>query len=761
MVWDYNNSNIIYALTGDGDASGGGFVSTYGYNVPSLGVFKTTDGGSSWQLTGDFPGVIGNFHGYKLMQHPSAPSTLFAATTDGIYRTTNGGTSWTQIQVGNFTDIEFKPGDPTIMYAAERSSSTPFWHSTNSGVTWVSENQPNYIYVLAGGATGFGSFRGLFRSTAAGTPSFSSRSTTPNILGYPNDGSDNLDQAGYDLGIEVNPADASTVITAGINIWRSTDGGSTYGGTSRTQWYDNPAGIDYVHADIHNITYNPLNNYLYSVSDGGVGFSIDNGINWTFIPGSLQILATYHADFYESDANIIACGTQDNGTDIRYTSSNTYRHIYGADGFDCVIKSDAPTTYVYVANGSLHKTTDGGLTETDVSPAGLGSFPALARDYLSTTRIFAGDASNIYRSTDFGSTWTTFSAGLASRVLTTCPGNSNRLYSGSGSILQRSDDATTTCTFTTKSGTPGYPTGVNLTDVEVRPSNSLYVLASFGGYVAGQKVYYSTDGGDNWVNFSGGLPNVACHSIAVDAGNTVYVGTDIGVFVRSTLMTDWQPFYNYLPRTPVSELMVNNTAGRIIACTFGRGNFYADLYSTCPLNLNIVGNLSGAYFYEASSTVTSTATITQGSGNTLALKSGGYVQLDPGFEVKNNSEMRAYINPCNTGGIPFTMKEVNEKTNTENLYVPAENGVRFAFAIINQVNVDKSVAQLEVIKEGEYTARITDKFGNIIHVPFTAQNFAKGKAEIKWNNAGWQKGQYYIQLFKGNQLVHFQEFDIN
>lgn len=781
LVWDRTNANVMYALTGDGDASGSGFVSSYGYNVPSLGVFKTTDGGTTWQVTGDFPGVVGNFYGYKLIQHPTSASTLFAATTDGIYKTTNGGTTWTQEQTGNFTDIEFKPGDPTIMYAAQRSSSTPLWRSTNSGDTWatastglttsssriaigVSANQPNYIFVLAGGATGFGSFRGVYRSTTSGTPSFSLMTSTPNILGYPNDGSDNQDQAGYDLGIEVDPDNASTVITAGINIWRSTNGGSSFGTTSRTQWFDDVLTVDYVHADIHNITYNPLNNYLYSVSDGGVGYSTDDGLNWTFIPGSLQILATYHADWYEADANLIGCGTQDNGQDNRYTASNTYRHIYGADGFDCVIKDDDPNTIVYVANGSIHKTTNGGSTETDVSPSGVGTFPHLARDYNSNTRIFAGDGNNIYRSTNFGGSsgsWTTFTAGVGSRVLTTCPSNSSRLYCSNGTTLQRSDDATAaTMTFATKSGTPGYPTGVNLTDIEARPSNSLYIYASFGGYVAGKKVYYSSDGGDNWTNLSGSLPNVACHSIAVDASNSVYVGTDIGVFVRSISMTDWQPFYNYLPRTPVSELMVNNTAGRIIACTFGRGNFYTDLYSTCPPNLNIVGNLSGNHFYEASSTVTSTATASQGSGNFLALKSGGYVDMLPGFEVKNNSEMKAYINPCNTGGIPFTVNNLNDKSEIENLYVPAQDGVRFAFAKITTVDADKAGAEIEIIKEGNYAARLTDNKGNVVEIPLNGKQLTAGNAHIKWNEAALHTGQYYIQLFKESQLVHFQEFDI-
>ncbi|MEO7310856.1 MAG: 3-coathanger stack domain-containing protein [Chitinophagaceae bacterium] len=778
LVWDRTNSNVIYALTGDGDASGGGFVSGYGFNVPSLGVFKSIDGGTTWLLTGNFPGVSGNFYGFKLMQHPSNANTLFAATTDGIYKTTNGGTTWTQEQVGNFTDIEFKPGDPTIMYAAQQGSTSPFWRSTNSGDTWsnagiagvptnasriaigVSANNANYIYLLAGGATGSGSFVGVYRSTTSGTPVFTSRSTTPNILGYPSDGSDAKSQTGYDLAIEVDPANVNTVITGGINIWRSTDGGANWGGSSRTQWFDNPAGIDYVHADVHNLTYNALSGNVYSTSDGGVGYSTNDGANWTFIPSNLQILATYHADWYEADDNLIACGAQDNGTDLRYTASNTYRHIYGADGFDCVMKSNDPNTIVFVANAEIHKTTNGGTSETNTSPGGLGTFPQIARDFNTNTRIFAGDGNNIYRSTDFGGSWTTFSAGLGSRALTTCPSNSDRLYCSNGATLLRSDDATTTMTFTTVSGTTGYPTGVNLTDIDVSPSNSLNAFASFGGYVAGKKVYYTANGGASWTNLSGSLPNVACHSIAVDASGTAYVGTDIGVFVKASGMTDWQPFYNYLPRTPVSELMINNTSGRIFASTFGRGNFYTDLYSTCPVNLNIVGNYSGASFYEASSTVISSATVSQGTGNTMALKSGGYVRLDPGFEVKNSSEMSAYIAPCNTGGVPLTVQSMSATLPTKTMYVPAKNGVRFADGIIHQILPGKNGAEIEIVSDGIYSARIVDQNGAPVKNIFTDQQKETGTGTISFSTSGMGVGLYYLQLFKGHELVHFQEMDI-
>src|SRR6185436_20302861 len=181
-----------------------------------------------------------------------------------------------------------------------------------------------------------------------------------------------------------------------------------------------------------------------------------------------------------------------------------------------------------------------------ITPPGGGFFPNLARSYSDDNDIYAGDGSNVYRSTNRGTAWTTETVPAGSRVLTTCPSNSSRVYAGNGGSFWRSDDAGDN--WTLKSGTPGYPTGVNMSDLEVLPTNSLIIYASFGGYTDAKKVYSSTDGGDNWTNISGSLPNVACHSVAVDENNTVYVGTDVGVFVRPSTETDWQPFLNNLPK---------------------------------------------------------------------------------------------------------------------------------------------------------------------------------------------------------------------
>jgi photosystem II stability/assembly factor-like uncharacterized protein len=130
---DYTNTNVLYLLTGDADAFIGNVWST-DYTKRSMGVLKSSDGGNTWNPTGlSFDEISGPL-AYNIRIHPTNPAILYVSTTDGIYRTTNSGTTWTLV-LPNHTiyDMEFKPGSSTIMYASGRDS---IFRTLNSGVTW-------------------------------------------------------------------------------------------------------------------------------------------------------------------------------------------------------------------------------------------------------------------------------------------------------------------------------------------------------------------------------------------------------------------------------------------------------------------------------------------------------------------------------------------------------------------------------------------------------------------------------------------------
>jgi hypothetical protein len=326
-------------------------------------------------------------------------------------------------------------------------------------------------------------------------------------------------------------------------------------------------------------------------------------------------------------------------------------------------------------------------------------FAPIAIDYIDDDTVYLGGSSTRRSYNGFSTTNLTIATGTA-RVLTTCPSSQARLYGSAGTNVIRSDDRI--ATWTTKSGTAGWPVGTfTVNDIDVYPTNSLEVYVCFGGYSAGNKVMRSTTGGDSWTNWSGSLPNVPCYGMAV-ATEGVYVGTEFGVFFRGYSMTDWVPFYNGMPRTPVTELAVNDN-GLIYASTFGRGAWLANRHSACDASLTITGAHTGAYFYEASDAVTATVTTTGTTGDEVFVQAGNVVTMNPGFEIKAGSYFKAYIAPCNNGGIPIAAKSNTETGNQ--VLVPRINEVKpttkTPAAAANYFSLTNGKIEFNIIENGK------------------------------------------------------------
>lgn len=612
---DHTTPDTIYILTGDGD----------GGDTRSIGVMKSTDGGLSWAPTGLSWGVAVNNRGYKLLMHPTNSNIMFAVTTIGILKTTDGWATWTNVQGGTFRDIEFKPNDPSTVYAV---SPDTFYKSTNTGDSWgiinaglpsgesrialaVSPANPDYVYYLAGPSLGAGVFNGIYRSTNSGT-SFSTMTTTPNILGYDTNGGDDSHQSWYDLALAVNPSNANNILTGGINVWRSTDGGTT--NTAVSKWNQPEGSFEYVHADIHELTYNPLDGKLYVGSDGGVSVSSDNGQTFTNIWDGLQIMQFYRIAGVEANPNLIIGGTQDNGTNV-YSGAPNITHIYGADGMDCVIDyNNNNTMYFAYQFGGFRKSTNGGNTSFDIQPAGsTGTWVTPYGMDATNPNIIYGGYTDVYRSTNGGSSWTNLgsdgSGGLAIGV-----DDPTRLYASSGIDLQMSSN--TGGSWTTITGP--WPT-LLITSIAIDPADATRIWVTLGGYTAGQKVYESTNAGSTWTNVSGTLPNIPALSIAYENTggspmDAIYVGMDVGVYYKSDV-TPWQLHETGLPNTPIYDLEINEANNLIRAGTFGRGLWEASLFnSSCDLTVTNVSTTDTSCPTSADGTVTVTTTCSTCTG---------------------------------------------------------------------------------------------------------------------------------------------------
>src|SRR5882724_987314 len=177
LVIDPQHPNIMYLATGDADAT----------DTPSIGVWKTVDGGTNWNATGFVWPESADNGIYKLVIHPTDPNRLFAATTDGLYSSTDAAVTWQRQIPDNLTfwyDIAFQPGNPSVIYAV--SQQARFYRSVDTGASWqpltaglpatgversalaVSPANPNGVYVLCTSAMK-SDFFGLYRSTNGGT----------------------------------------------------------------------------------------------------------------------------------------------------------------------------------------------------------------------------------------------------------------------------------------------------------------------------------------------------------------------------------------------------------------------------------------------------------------------------------------------------------------------------------------------------------------------------------------------------------------
>lgn len=583
-----NNPNIMYLATGDGD----------GADTYSIGVLKTTDGGLTWNATGLSWNVTQTRTIRRMIINPQNPNTLLAATSNGIYKTTNGGNSWTQVTTGSFFDIEYKPGDTTIVYAC----SDQFYRSTNGGNSFslITNGLPSsssssrmaiavtpansaYVYVLVGNQTDYG-LEGFYRSTNSGT-SFTLMANSPNLLGWSTNGSDQGGQAWYDLAIAASPTNANVVFVGGVNIWKTTNGGSSW--SLNAHWYGG-GGAPYVHADIHDLVFYPgSGTTVFAGCDGGVFKTTNTGSSWSDISSNLQIGQIYRIGNSATNANRIISGWQDNGTNLK--NNTNWSQVIGGDGMECIIDyTNANIMYGEIYYGEIYKSTDGGNSWTNIvgsGGTGVDEDGGWVTPYVmhpTNNQTLLVGKSVVYRSTNGGSSWTTLGSlpgGTGTvRAIAYAPSNPNIFYVAKSNKLYQTTNGGTS--FVDKTGSLPV-TQVSITGIAVSNTDANRVYVTFSGYNASHKVYYTTDGGNTWTNISTGLPNLPTTCIVYENGspNRIYVGTDAGVYYRDDNSGGWVAYNTGLPNVVITELEIHYGTGKIRAATFGRGLWESDLYT--------------------------------------------------------------------------------------------------------------------------------------------------------------------------------------
>jgi photosystem II stability/assembly factor-like uncharacterized protein len=667
VVVQQNNPNIIYILTGDGD---GGLNWGYYVKERSSGVFKSTDGGATWQTTGlNWNRPDADRYGYKLIQSPTNSNLLLAATSNGIWRTTDGGSNWVQELTGQYTDVVFRPGDANYVAAIEYGSST-LRTSSNGGDTWTPRSIPSSsitttrsmlavtpaatgnVYILMG-RQGNESIRGYYRFQWSDN-SFTLITNSTNLFGGATDGTGDGGFPWWAIAVAVSPTNSNIHLAGGVIGRRSTDGGVTWTAAHPAQ----------MHVDLHGYYYNPLDGSVYCTHDGGISRSTNNGVAWANIGTALRITQYYRISTSPVNEFAVLGGTQDNGHHYRTSLTSAFKWtLTCCDGMDNAIDpTNDQIIYMCSQDGGLNRSTDGGNNWTGISPGGSTWVAPIALHTTTPTTIFFAGNAGIFRSTASGTSgWVNIGAdGRAAMAQGTS--NTSRFYAAGGTdeknmrTLRRSDNINDAApTWTTISGNTGWPTGIvnntQISGLAVNPRNSNEIWVTFSGYNDGKKVYRSTDAGDNWTNMSGALANLPVHVIkfqdqGANNGNyQVYIGTDIGVFYRSNSLSNWAFFSNGLPRVMVTDLELNGTY--LYAGTYGRGIWRTDPYGNCVASATYSATYNEERVFQASGTITSTSTMLGALGTNVQMRAGSYVQLNPGFHAQSGSVYNATVGPCN------------------------------------------------------------------------------------------------------------------
>ena len=590
-----------------------------------LGVYKTTDGGLTWQPTalsfqlsqGDATLIR------KILVNPTNSSNVIACGVSGMYTSIDGGNSWTHTLDSLFWDLQQDPVNPHTLYAstgwlkytnigtAGIYKSTDFgntWTLLNTGITGkgvvqririaIAPSNNNYIYAVA--VDNQSGCYGIYKSVNAGS---TWQFINPGVnLMDTGTGTNPGGQGTYDLGLDIKPTDPNTVYVGGVNVWVSTDGATTFNPASYWQTNYGPT----IHGDIHFIETQPSTGKIFVCSDGGLyqtatvtgeSWTSANGgtpwpTQWTTISNGMNITSFYRISSSRNSTARLAAGAQDNGT--FYYDGTAWNTIYGGDGMDNYLDPLNNNNVICSAQyGSFGVSNDGGLTFPGGNNMNQNNEPAewtspIVADYNIPGTLYAG-FTNVEKSTDNGTSWTSLTAlpndpihNNEISALAASYSNSNVLYAARR--VRYEYNAPSTVYITTNGGsswtdiTAGLPDSLYPTSIDISQTNANTAYVVYAQFSAGNKVFKTTNGGSTWQNISYNLPNIPVNCVkTVPGSGELMIATDIGLYILNESNNTWVSNSAGLPNVILSDIEFNTSINKIYLTTFGRGIWENDL----------------------------------------------------------------------------------------------------------------------------------------------------------------------------------------
>jgi photosystem II stability/assembly factor-like uncharacterized protein len=558
---------------------------------PDRGVFRTTDGGITWEKVlyiDENTGVI------DLVINRKDPGILYAATYEkyrypwhleaggpesGIYRTSNAGDTWTRLSGGLPGDnvgrigVDIYRSNPDIMYAVvENLNPKPGYKPDQEEKTFDHMRDP-YFDRLIGGE--------VYRSEDAGR----------NWVKMNHDTVDVGSKAAYSFNqIMIDPMDDRNIYINNVSLQSSRDGGRTWDGID----WETSERFRSMFGDVRSLWINPRDSrHIMAGSDGGVNVTYDQGLT-TRCHHHIPLGEVYNVEVDDANPYHIYAGLQDH--EGWKAPSNGWRGSVGEEDWSLVGMWDGMYIRVdHENNRWLYTTTQFGAHQRvdqllgerkDIQPEAGEGLPPYRYTWNTpliisphNSRILYTGGQMLLRSVDRGDRWQEISPDLTSNDVAKIEGRGHIMYCTFSSISESpltpgiiwvgTDDGKVW--ITRNHGAAWTELTANLHDAKT--PRERYVSRVFAshhdegmGYVVksgfrnddfSPYIYRSGDFGQTWEKISHGLPDQPVSAFWEDDFNPdlLFAGTDRGVYLSLNGGESWFPFRNNMPNVPVKDLL--------------------------------------------------------------------------------------------------------------------------------------------------------------------------------------------------------------
>ncbi len=650
---DPRDGEIVWVGTGE--------ANIFRSSNAGCGVFKTIDGGKTWELKG-----LENTHtiGRIRIDQVNTDIVYVAATGHewtpneerGLFKTTDGGKSWNKILYVDtntgVADVAIDPRDHNTIYATtwermrlkwndprtyETTRNCGVWKSTDGGTTWkqineglpapqhrgrigidISSSNPDVLYLLLdnyeiankaqpGELDSYGRLKKDVIRGATVYRSDNSGAIWKQVSGLTNETKAYMERHSATYGwvfgqIRVDPTDENTVYTLGIQLHQSTDGGATF------------KALRGPHADHHGLWIDPANsNYLLNVQDGGLTISYDKGTTWKYPIRELPLAQFYNIAYDFSVPFRVFGSIQDHhsffGTVDLSAGRNRVRPVeftntLGAEGTTHAIDPrDNNTVYASTFYGALARAevANSSSGRKQLLPPVYPEEPHLRGQWVAPTLISPHNPDIIYhgmqyvmKSLDKGDTWEFISGDLTFndpkksgdinyqtiQTIDESPLRAGLIYAGTddGRIWRTKDGGKSWSEIRSGKVPQRWVSRI----VASRYDLGTVYMTQTGRRDDDFQVYIwkSTDFGNTWTDISGNIPVGPVNVIREDPvkKDILYAGTDASVYVSRDGGGKWEVLGD-LPFAYVHDLQIHPRDNMIIIATHGRGMFVLDANS--------------------------------------------------------------------------------------------------------------------------------------------------------------------------------------